>query len=301
MRANSARETNPCGSPKNPLSPLAALEPSVVQGERCWKGISGTQHAGLVPRFAPSRHPVRGMHPTGSPVAVSVARPSLPMAIRGWMRAGHGDCTLKNPHIPDKGTSHPQSAAALQPCASSRDSSKQRVSGRLSLGSSSQGRRPPAAALGPCGNLWPGWQRGEPLPFPGEAAQTALPLQKQAAAWRGEGKPRRSTEVKPKLSFPGSCFTSWWGLVSPALPEIENGLLQAKSHGCLAAGGRLDADGGSTSASCPSRADCGPLGAQHRAPAGRRRQRDEARSCDSDILLSAVLIERNLRFPKLSI
>lgn len=102
--ASEFRQGNqPCGSPKNPPSPLAALEPSVVQGEGCWKGIGGTQHAGLVPRFATSRHPVRGTHPTGSPVAVSVARPSLPMAIRGWMRAGHGDCTLKKPPRPRQG------------------------------------------------------------------------------------------------------------------------------------------------------------------------------------------------------
>lgn len=86
------------------------------------------QHAAW---FATSRLPVWGMHPIGSPVA----RPSLPVAIR--MRESHGDFILKGSHVPDKDTSHPQSSAALQACTSSRGSSKQRVSGRLSLGTSS--------------------------------------------------------------------------------------------------------------------------------------------------------------------
>lgn len=146
--------------------------------------------------------------------------------------------------------------------------------------------QPPAAALGPCSNPWPGWQRGQPLPSPGEAAQIDPLLQKRAAAWRGEGKPRQSSKAKPKLSFPGSCFTSrGGGLASPALLEIRNGLLQAQSHGFPAAAGRSGAGGGSTSASCPSQLSTVLL----QAGGGSRTRH------------SFCCVDRNLRFPKLSI
>lgn len=165
----------------------------MVQGE----GSAGDQQRAAW--FATSRLPVWGTHPIGSPVAISVARPSLPVAIR--MRESHRGFILKGSHVPDKDTSRPRPPSRRVPPAVTA-ASKGLVAGSA-LGVAATGDVATSCSTWPLQQPVAGLAAGTTPALPGGGSTNRSPAAETGCGVARGGQTQAELQSEAKTELPG--------------------------------------------------------------------------------------------------